>query len=179
MTEPLLAVSLAVVATAAVITHNRITNRKVESDMGVVKNALNEINAQLHKVHDEFTGKLDELLAREHLDDEDRAAIEELRTTAQKLDDIVPDAVVEPLPDPETPPETGGEDPVVDPEDPVDPVDETPVDDAPATGDDGAADDELPVEDAPADDAPADAGTVGDVAPDTATEDGADDEGNA
>lgn len=157
-----LAVGAAIaVAVSAVLTHTQ--NRKVAIDMGVVKNALDEINAQLNKVHGEFTGKLDELLARETLSDEDRAAIEELRATAQKLDDVVPDAVTEPLPDPDTAPDVDGDEPVVDPADPVSPVEDAPAPDAPA-----------PVEDtpeAPAPETPADTGTVGDApAGDVATE---------
>jgi len=177
-------VALAVAASAAVITHNREQHRKVANDMGVVKDALNEINTQLNKVHGEFTGKLDELLARTTLDDEDRAAIEELRATADKLDAVVEDAVTTPLPDPDTAPDAGGDEPVVDPAAPVDPVEapEAPAEEAPSTGDAGAADDEVPadeapVTEAPATDAPADAGTVGDVAPDTVTEGGTSTEG--
>lgn len=98
---------------------------RLEREMGAVATALNTINDQLVKARGEIVGKIDELLARETIDDADRAALEAVKSAAQGLDDVVPDAVVEPLPDPEDP---GVLDPtspeVIDPENPVGPVTE-------------------------------------------------------
>ena len=100
-------------------------HREMVEHMGVVGNALNEINTQIVKSGVELTGKIDELLARETIDGDDRAAIENLRATVQALDDIVPDAITDPLPDPVDPGDLDVTDPeVIDPADPVDPVED-------------------------------------------------------
>lgn len=94
--------------------------------MGVVKEALTEIRDQLKKVGDEYQSKLDALaesIASKgyELDEDDKAAIAELKNIAQGLDDKVADAVTTPLPDP---PDSSGLDPaapdVIDPGTPVD-----------------------------------------------------------
>lgn len=162
MTNSRMVVVAALAATAAVITHNRAQARKVAIDMGVVKDTLNQINANIQEGREELLRKIDDLAARDHLDAEDKAALEEVRVAAESLANIVPNAVTDPLPDPDTAPEVGGDEPVVDP---AAPVDETPAPEAPA---------DAPVEDtpeAPAPETPADTGTVGDApAGDVATE---------
>lgn len=116
----------------------RSTDR-TEKTMGVVATTLKQIDDQLKKAHGEIVDRVESLLARETLDDDDRAALEAIRGTAQSLDDVVPDAVTEPLPDPEEAPAADGGETVVDPADPLPAVEEevaAPVaDNAPTVGD--------------------------------------------
>ena len=166
---------------------------RLEDKMGVVATTLKTIDDQLKKAHGEITGQIEELLSRDTLDAEDRAALEAVAATAQKLDDVVADAVTEPLPDPEEAPATDGGEPVVDPANPVvetTPEVETPVaDNAPTVGDgeviDNADGDALSGEDGasvdgtvPADDAVVDE-TPAEQAPATGDSGAAEDDTNA
>lgn len=120
--------------------------------MGVVKDTLNAIHADLLEGQRELLAKIDEVEARDHLDDEDKAALAALRDTAASFAAIVPNAVVEPLPDPDVAPAEDAGEPVVSPDAPVDdaegeevPVaDEAPAAEAPA--EDAAVTEETPVE---------------------------------
>ena len=149
--------------------------RKVVEDMGVVKDTLNTIHANILEGREELLAKIDELASRTTLDDEDKAALEAVRVAAEQLKDIVPDAVTEPLPDPETAPDAGGSEPVVDP---AAPVDETGTPDGGAEGDGSGVDAPAPsADDTTAEDvgpaveepAPADTGEVAPAPADTGT----------
>ena len=110
----------------------QLLRKVVEGEMGVVKETLNTIHSHILEGREELLAKIDDLASRTTLDDEDKAALEEVRVAAEALKNIVPDAVTDPLPDPDTAPEVGGEEPVVDP---AAPVDETGTVDGGAEGD--------------------------------------------
>ena len=137
------------------------SQRHQEATVGVVADTLNKIHADVLEGRDELLGKIDELSSRDTLDAADREALEALRATAAEFANIVPNAVTSPLPDPVEAPAVDGDEPVVNPDTPVDePAGAVePVDPAPATGDAGVADDEpddAPVTETPADVTPED-----------------------
>lgn len=69
---------------------------RLENTMGAVADALAGVKDQLAKAQTEITGKISDLeaqlAAKGSLDADDQAAIDALKTQAQALDDIVPDA---------------------------------------------------------------------------------------
>lgn len=73
------------------------TITRLEPLMGAVADSLAGIKDQLTKAQAEIVGKianLEQLLANAgKLDDTDLAALAELKTAAQSLDDVVPDQV--------------------------------------------------------------------------------------
>lgn len=116
--------------------------------MGVVSDAINGVTEQLNRAKAEITGKIDDLTAqldaKGSLDQADRDAIAGLKTSAQALDDIVPNAVTTPLPDPAEAPASGGTDVL----EPPAPAPAAPIESDPA-----------PTTDASATDAPAETAT--------------------
>lgn len=119
---------------------------KVAKKMGVVADTLNTVSADLTEARDEILGELEKLANKPTLDDADRAALSRVAEQAKGLADVVPNAVVVPLPDPVDP---GTLDPsdseVVDPAEPVAPAPEPAVDpvfEAPVESGEAAATDE-------------------------------------
>lgn len=116
-------VVLAAVIVSSIITFNLV--QKTREEIMSVREELVALAAQLNKVYDEVAGlpaviaDLEAVIAAGTITSEDLAP---LREVAQRLDDIVPDAVVEPEPEPEVPsePEVPVE-PEPEPELPVDP----------------------------------------------------------
>lgn len=76
----------------------------IMTQVNEVAGVLNAVEAQLEKAKAEITGKIDSLVAaltNVELPAEAQTALEALKTTAQSLDDIVPDV---PAPTPVEPP---------------------------------------------------------------------------
>lgn len=76
------------------------TLKSLEDKMGQVADALAGVKDQLAKARGEILGKIADLETQladaGKLDAADQAAIQDLKDAAQGLDDVVPDAPVEP-----------------------------------------------------------------------------------